>query len=278
MNTHSINIKGKLIHIETPLIMGILNVTPDSFHTDSRIPSVEIALKKAEKMLLDGADILDIGGYSSRPGAEHISAKEELDRVEHVIKAISVNFPDAIISTDTFRSSVAEKCLEAGAHIINDISGGDADEDMASVIKNARIPYIIMHMKGSPQTMQKNPTYENVTLEVFKSLSIKVNNLRKLGISDIIVDPGFGFGKTMEHNFKLLHDLDYFKSLDCPILVGLSRKSMIYKTLLTTAEEALNGTSVLNTIATQKGAHILRVHDVKEAKELVKLYSLTNGA
>jgi len=278
MNTHSINIKGKLIHIETPLIMGILNVTPDSFHTDSRIPSVEIALKKAEKMLLDGADILDIGGYSSRPGAEHISAKEELDRVEHVIKAISVNFPEAIISADTFRSSVAEKCLEAGAHIINDISGGDADEDMASVIKNARIPYIIMHMKGSPQTMQKNPTYENVTLEVFKSLSIKVNNLRKLGISDIIVDPGFGFGKTMEHNFKLLHDLDYFKSLDCPILVGLSRKSMIYKTLLTTAEEALNGTSVLNTIATQKGAHILRVHDVKEAKELVKLYSLTNGA
>lgn len=278
MKAHSLNIKGKLLQLESPLIMGILNVTPDSFHADSRISSVDSAVESAQKMLKDGADILDIGGYSSRPGAEEVSVEEELNRVLPVVEAIATRFPDAILSIDTFRSSVAEKCIAAGAHIINDISGGEADAEMFGVVARLKVPYILMHMNGSPQTMQDNPHYENVTLDVFKSLSERISELRLKGVSDVIIDQGFGFGKTMEHNFKLLNDLDFFHSLDCPILVGISRKSMIYKALKTDASAALNGTTVLNTIATQKGAHILRVHDVKEAVELKRLYSLMNEA
>ncbi len=278
MNTHNLNIQGKLFHLDSPKVMGILNVTPDSFHAESRISSENDAFKVASKMIEDGADFLDIGGYSSRPGAIDISEQEELDRVAKVIETIAAQIPTAILSIDTFRSSVARECIKLGAHIINDISGGEADEFMLDLVAELRVPYIMMHMQGTPQNMQKNPTYENVTLEVYKSLSRRLQTLRIKGVSDVIVDPGFGFGKTIEQNYALLKTLDYFHSLNAPILAGLSRKSMIYKPLNTTPASALNGSTVLNTIATQKGAHILRVHDVKEAKELIKLYSLMNEA
>ena len=273
---YTLNIKGKLTALDSPWIMGILNITPDSFFASSRFSGVNEALLQAGNMLLAGAKILDIGGYSSRPGADDVSETEELERVIPIIEAVSKQFPDAILSIDTFRSSVARDAINAGAHIINDISGGEGDVLMFQVVKELKVPYIMMHMSGTPKNMQKNPSYNNVVIEVYKSLSERLQKLRLLGVSDVIIDPGFGFGKTVAHNYSLLRELAYFQSLNCPILAGLSRKSMIYKPLNCTPKEALNGTSILNTFALEKGAHILRTHDVKEAAEVVKLYSLMN--
>ncbi|WP_231427758.1 dihydropteroate synthase [Pedobacter sp. Leaf250] len=267
----TINVKGKLIDLSTPKVMGILNITPDSFYSDSRTKSIYEALSKAEKFLEQGATFIDIGGYSSRPGAADITVAEELYRMVPVVEAIATTLPEAIISIDTFRAQVAEETIYAGAHIINDISAGDMDEEMFDMVAKLQVPYIIMHMQGTPQNMQQNPVYQNVTLEVVDTLASKVAKLRSLKIHDVIIDPGFGFGKTLEHNYQLLNDLEAFKIFQLPILVGFSRKGMIYKVLGNTANEALNGTTVLNTIALQKGAGILRVHDVKEAVECVKL-------
>ena len=272
----TININGELMILDSPKIMGILNITPDSFYSGSRVSSASEVLYRAEKMLLNGADFLDIGGYSSKPGAEDVSVDEEINRVIPAISAVKKAFPEAVISIDTFRSSVAMAAINAGASLINDISGGDGDPEMFQTVKKLKVPYIIMHMQGTPKTMQKNPSYRNVVQDVYRALSLKLNELRLLGVTDVIVDVGFGFGKTMEHNYELLANLDYFHSLECPVIVGISRKSMVYKALDITPEESLNGTVVLNTIATQKGVQILRVHDVKEAKEMLRLYSLTN--
>ncbi|WP_316796182.1 dihydropteroate synthase [Pedobacter agri] len=267
----TINVKGKLIDLSTPKVMGILNITPDSFYSDSRTRSIYEALSKAEKFLEQGATFIDIGGYSSRPGAADITVAEELYRMVPVVEAIATTLPEAIISIDTFRAQVAEETIYAGAHIINDISAGDMDEEMFDMVAKLQVPYIIMHMQGTPQNMQQNPVYQNVTLEVVDNLARKVAKLRSLKIHDVIIDPGFGFGKTLEHNYQLLNELEAFKIFQLPILVGFSRKGMIHKVLGNTANEALNGTTVLNTIALQKGAGILRVHDVKEAVECVKL-------
>ena len=277
-HSFTLNLNEELMVLDSPKIMGILNVTPDSFYSNSMVNSESDILSRAEKMLEDGTDFLDIGGYSSKPGAKEVSESEEINRVIPAIAIIKKTFPKAVISIDTFRSSVAMAAISAGASIINDISGGDADPLMFQTVKDLQVPYVIMHMQGTPQTMQKNPLYNNVVQEVYKDLSLKVNTLRLMGIPDVIVDVGFGFGKTIEHNYDLLANLEYFHSLNCPVLVGISRKSMIHKSLGITPEECLNGTAVLNTIATQKGAQILRVHDVKEAKEMLKLYSLTNLA
>ncbi len=271
---HTINVNGTLMDFHTPMIMGILNITPDSFYSESRVMDMNDLLSRAEKMLKNGADILDIGGYSSRPGAEHISEEKELERVIPVIKEIKSKFPAAIISIDTFRSGVAKAAVENGADLINDISGGDGDSEMFQTVKSLNVPYVIMHMQGTPQSMQINPSYKNVVQEVYKSLNKKINELNLLGVADVIVDMGFGFGKNIEHNYTLLQNIEYFHSLNCPVLVGLSRKSMIYKPLNSTPEKALIGTIALNTIATLKGANILRVHDVKETREMIQLYSL----
>lgn len=267
----SINVKGKLIDLSSPKVMGILNVTPDSFYSNSRTKSIDEALQKTAQYLTDGATFIDIGGYSSRPGAKDISTEEELDRLIPVIEAITKQFPEAIISVDTFRAEVAEQTIKAGAHIINDIASGDMDSTMFETIARLQVPYIIMHMQGTPQNMQQNPVYSNVTLEVLDYLEKKIAALKALKIHDVIIDPGFGFGKTLDHNYQLLREMGAFKILKLPILVGFSRKGMIHKVLQTSAKEALNGTSVLNTIALQKEAGILRVHDVKEAVECVKL-------
>ncbi len=272
----TLNINGELMILDSPKIMGILNITPDSFYSGSRVSSESEILSRAEEMLLNGADLLDIGGYSSKPGAEDVSEEEEIKRVIPAISAVKKAFPETRISIDTFRSSVAMTAIHAGASIINDISGGDGDPEMFQTVKRLKVPYIIMHMQGTPKTMQKSPSYKNVVQDVYRSLSLKINRLRLTGVTDVIVDVGFGFGKTLEHNYTLLANLDYFHSLECPLLVGISRKSMVYKALDITPEESLNGTVVLNTIAAQKGAQILRVHDVKEAKEMLRLYSLTN--
>lgn len=267
----SINVKGKLIDLSSPKVMGILNVTPDSFYSNSRTKSIDEALLKTAQYLAEGATFIDIGGYSSRPGAKDITTEEELERLIPVIEAITKQFPDAIISVDTFRAEVAEQTIKAGAHMINDIASGDMDSTMFDTIARLQVPYMIMHMQGTPQNMQQNPVYSNVTLEVFDYLEKKIAALKALKIHDVIIDPGFGFGKTIDHNYQLLREMDAFKIFQLPILVGFSRKGMIHKVLQTSAKEALNGTSVLNTIALQKGAGILRVHDVKEAVECVKL-------
>lgn len=268
----TLNCKGKLLVIDKPLVMGIINVTPDSFYKDSRRQTTESVLAQATKMINDGADIIDVGGQSTRPGSKRISAKEELERVLPAIETILINFPDTIISVDTYQSKVAEECVGAGAVIINDISSGNMDSEMITTIARLQVPYICMHMKGTPENMQETPTYENVTREVLDFFIEKTDECKHAGINDIIIDPGFGFGKTISHNFTLLKELSAFRMLEKPILTGLSRKSTIYKTLGVTAEEALNGTTVLNTLALQNGANILRVHDVKEAKEAVQLY------
>jgi len=273
----SINIKGKLLDLSSPKVMAILNITPDSFYSNSRTKSVDEALLKTESFLKDGATFIDIGGYSSRPGAKDISENEEADRLLPVIESIMEEFPETIISVDTFRAGVAKDAIHAGAHIINDISAGDMDERMFETVSKLQVPYMLMHMQGTPQNMHKNPSYEHVTLEVIDYLARKVAQLKALHVHDIIIDPGFGFGKTMEHNYELLHQLDAFKIFKLPLLVGFSRKGMIYKALNTTAANALNGTTVLHTIAVQKGAGILRVHDVKEAIECIELLKRLNG-
>jgi dihydropteroate synthase len=268
-----INAGGKLIDLDTPRVMGILNITPDSFYKGSRFSTEEEVLAAAGKMIADGADMIDIGGYSSRPGADDVSEEEERRRVVGAIKTVSREFPDTIISVDTFRSDVAlGAILEAGAHIINDISAGNADRKMAGVVKRLNVPYIIMHMQGTPATMQKNPVYNDIVADLLRFFGEKIHELRQLGIMDIIIDPGFGFGKTIAHNFDLLNRLEDLSITGLPLMAGLSRKSMIWKTLGITPDEALNGTSVLNTIALLKGADILRVHDVKEASEAVRLF------
>jgi len=270
----SLNIKGKLIDLSSPKVMGILNITPDSFYNNSRTKSIDEALTKAAQFLDEGAAFIDIGGYSSRPGAKDISTSEEVDRLVPVVESLVKAFPEAVISIDTFRAKVAEETISAGAHIINDIAAGDLDEQMFETVAKLQVPYIMMHMQGTPQNMQQNPVYGNVLLEVIDYLAKKVAVLKALHVHDVIIDPGFGFGKTIGHNYELLKQLEAFKIFKLPILAGFSRKGMIYKTLGTSAAEALNGTSVLNTIALQKGASILRVHDVKEAVECVKLVGM----
>lgn len=251
--------------------MGILNITPDSFYSNSRTSSIDQALLKAEQFLNEGASFIDIGGYSSRPGAKDISEDEEFNRLVPVIDRLIREFPEIIISVDTFRARVAEESIRAGAHIINDISAGNMDEKMFETVARLKVPYIMMHMQGTPQSMQINPFYKNVLLDVIDYLARKLADLKALHIHDVIIDPGFGFGKTIEHNYELLNQLEDFKIFKLPVLVGFSRKGMIHKVLETSAIEALNGTTVLNTIALQKRASILRVHDVKEAVECVKL-------
>ena len=267
-----INAGGRLLDLEIPKVMGILNITPDSFYSGSRYNTDDEILKEATRMLEDGADILDVGGYSSRPGAKDISTEEERNRVLRVIKMISREFPKAIISVDTFRAEIArEAIVECGASIINDISGGDADINMFQVIRSLNIPYIMMHMKGDPRTMQNKPVYDDIVADILKWFGERIFKLKSAGVKDIIIDPGFGFGKTIEHNFELLRRLGDFSIAGLPVLVGISRKSMIWKTLNIDAEEALNGTTAINAIALLNGADILRVHDVKEAVQTVLL-------
>ena len=267
----SINCKGKLIELNSPRVMGIMNLTPDSFYDGGRLKNDKEILLHAEKLINEGATFIDIGGYSSRPNAEHISEKEELQRVIPVINMVTDKFPDALISIDTFRSKVAKYAVQSGACMINDISAGNMDEKMFKTVAELQVPYIIMHMKGTPQTMQKNPTYDNIIQEIIFYFSQKISELRSLGVNDLIIDVGFGFGKTIQQNYILLKNLSLFKSLEVPILTGVSRKSMLYKMIDATAQEALNVTTVANTIALLNGANILRVHDVKETIEAIKI-------
>ncbi len=267
----TLNCNGTLIDLTTPKVMGILNITPDSFYDGGNLTNEHLILAQAEKMLKEGATFLDIGGYSSRPGAEEVSETEELQRVIPAVESILKKFPKALISIDTFRSEVAKKCVKAGAVMVNDISAGNLDSNMMKTVAALKVPYVMMHLKGNPKTMTSLADYKNVTKEVLFYFSEKLAEARALGINDLIVDPGFGFAKTRQHSFELLNNLELFKSLEVPLLVGISRKSMIYKTLQTTPEEALNGTTALNSIALLKGANILRVHDVKEAIECITL-------
>lgn len=267
----TINCKGTLIDLSTPKVMGILNMTPDSFYDGGVLQNEKDILGQAEKMLNEGATFLDIGGYSSRPNAKDISATEEISRVIPAVEIVLKNFPEALISIDTFRSEVAKKAIESGAVIINDIAAGMLDEAMLPTVAELQVPYVMMHMRGTPKTMHSLTEYEHVTLEVLRYFAERMATARALGINDLIADPGFGFAKTREQNFELLNQLKLFKNLEIPLLIGLSRKSMIYKTLGIKPQEALNGTTALNSIALLKGAHILRVHDVKEALECVEL-------
>jgi dihydropteroate synthase len=269
----TINCNGQLIDLSTPKVMGILNLTPDSFYDGGKYRNENDILNQVEKMLADGATFIDVGAYSSRPGAAHISEEEELQRIIPIIKLLCNTFPDILISIDTFRSSVAKTCIEAGAALINDISAGEMDNNMFKTVEKLNVPYIMMHMQGTPQNMQQNPVYKNVTQDVLLYFSKKIALARQHNINDIIIDPGFGFGKTTANNYQLLNDLELFKNNGLPILVGVSRKSMIYNILSTDAQNALNGTSVINTLALYKGASILRVHDVKQAVECVTLVS-----
>jgi dihydropteroate synthase len=271
LKNNSNNFKRMLINLDKPAIMGILNVTPDSFFDGGRYLNEEDIIERVNSMEYDGAKIIDIGGYSSRPKATHVTEEDELLRILPIIKLIRSSFPEILISIDTFRSKVAEKSINAGANYINDISGGNMDDNMFNCIADLQVPYILMHMQGTPQTMQDNPSYHNVVEEIKQFFNEKINKLTQLGVQNIILDPGFGFGKTTEHNYKLLNNLNEFTTFNLPILVGVSRKSMINKVINTTPEEALNGTTVLNTIALTKGANILRVHDIKEANETIKL-------
>jgi len=271
----TLNCRGRLVDLTTPVVMGILNLTPDSFYAGSRTPADSV-VATAEKMLADGATFLDIGGYSTRPGATDISPSEEVDRVLPAIDAILNSFPNALISVDTFRASVARQAVEAGACVINDISGGTLDDAMFSTVASLyraglSVPYVLMHLRGAPRTMQTMTTYRDLVPDVIDELAIQVATLRALGVADVILDPGFGFAKTVEQNFLLLNKLPAFGLFDAPVLVGLSRKSTIWKTLKITANEALNGTTILNTLALTKGASILRVHDVREGVECIKL-------
>ena len=267
----TLNCKGKLIDVSTPKVMGILNITPDSFFDGGKYKNNADILFQSEKMLNEGATFIDVGAYSSRPGADHISCEEELSRILPVVDLLVKYFPEIIISVDTFRSEIAQKTIENGAAMINDISGGKMDENMFQTVANLQVPYILMHMLGTPQNMQQNPVYEDVTIDIIRFFSEQIFKLHQLKVNDIIIDMGFGFGKTIPHNYKLLQNLSLFKSLNTPILVGISRKSMLYKPLDISAIEALNATTVANTIALLNGANILRVHDVKEAVEAVKI-------
>lgn len=269
-----INAGGKLIDLSVPRIMGIINVTPDSFFRGSRYQSQEEIIGAAAGMIRDGADIIDVGGYSSRPGAEDISAETEKERVLAAIRLIKKEFPEAVISVDTFRADIArEAVIDCGASIINDVTGGEGDRGMFDMIEKLNVPYVLMHMQGTPRTMQVKPEYGNVVADILKWLGERIYRLRSAGVKDIIVDPGLGFGKTIEHNFEILRCLGDFRIAGMPVLVGVSRKSMIWKTLGISPDESLNGTTVLNTVALLNGADIIRVHDVKQAAEAVRLVS-----
>ena len=269
----TINCHGKLIDLSSPKVMGILNVTPNSFYDGGKHSDENSLLSQVEKMLVEGAAFIDIGGYSSKPSAEFVSEDEEISRLVPIMNLVLKHFPETLISVDTFRSNVAKAGIENGACMINDISAGSIDEKMMQTVAELQVPYVMMHMKGNPQTMQSLTQYENITKEMLLYFSEKVAQARSLGINDLIIDPGFGFAKTTEQNFEVMNNMELFQILELPMLVGVSRKSMIYKTLETEPDFALNGTTVLNTIALQKGANILRVHDVKEAIETVKLVS-----
>lgn len=271
-----LNCNGKILNLNSAVVMGIINITPDSFFEGHLDKNESELLLMAEKMIEDGASILDIGGQSTKPGSKRIDADEELNRVIPIIKAIRKNFPETIISVDTYYSKVAAQAVESGADIVNDISAGNLDEEMIPTVGKLKVPYICMHMQGTPETMQLNPTYNNITLEIIQFFIKKIEACRNAGINDIVIDPGFGFGKTTEQNFTLLREMLSLKMLGCPILAGVSRKGMIYKTLETTPENALNGTTVANTLALINGAKILRVHDVKEAKEAITIYNAFN--
>lgn len=274
---YSINLKGRLLEIDHPLVMGIVNATPDSFYDHSRVSAPQAIAARVNEMVGEGADIIDIGACSTRPGSEQVSAIEEIKRLDVAVTATRQSAPDVIISVDTYRTDVAKHCVEhLGVDIINDISGGDLDPLMHDTIAQLQVPYIVMHMRGTPETMQHLTDYEgDVVSVVLEELAHKIDNLHQLGINDVIADPGFGFAKTLEQNYRLLSCLEAFHSLEVPLLVGVSRKSMIQKVLDCTAGEALNGTTVINTIALMKGCHILRVHDVKAADEARKLVSFT---
>ncbi|MEO6166289.1 MAG: dihydropteroate synthase [Chitinophagales bacterium] len=274
----TLNCRGRTLDLSTPIVMGIINVTPDSFYDGGKLSTEKELLLYAEKMLLEGAAILDVGGASTRPGANEVTAEEELSRVIPAISAISKQFPEAIIAVDTFRSDVLKAAVEYGASISNDISGGEQDINLWKTVAELKVPYVLMHMQGTPATMQSNPQYEEVVKEIFDWMKRKIVQLNELGIHDILLDPGFGFGKTVAHNFRLLHQLSVFRLFGLPILAGVSRKSMICKVLKVNPERALNGTSVLNAIALLKGAAVLRVHDVKEAKETIQLIQELNAA
>ena len=274
----TINCKGKLIDFSSPKVMGVLNTTPDSFYDGGYYKNEKELLSQTEKMLLEGATFIDIGAYSSKPGASHISEEEELQRILPVVTAIIKEFPETIVSIDTFRSTVAKETVAIGAALINDISGGTLDEKMFETVAKLQVPYILMHMKGTPQNMQKNPTYGNITTELISFFAEQIFKLHQLHLKDVVIDVGFGFGKTLEHNYQLLKDLSLFKNLDVPVLAGISRKSMLYKPLDISAKEALNATTAANTIALLNGANILRVHDVKEAVEAINIVNLLNQA
>lgn len=267
----TLNCNGRLVDLKTPKVMGIVNATPDSFYDGGSLKNEKALLLKVEQMISEGTTFLDVGGYSSRPGASDIPESEELKRVLPTLQTILRHFPEALISIDTFRSAVAEKVIEAGAVMVNDISAGHLDKHMMALVSKKQVPYILMHMRGTPQTMVNHTEYGNVTMDVLRYFSEKLNEARSHGINDLIVDPGFGFAKTASQSFELLAHLELFKSLEVPVLVGLSRKSMIYKTLKSSPEAALNGTTALHSIALLKGANILRVHDVKEALECITL-------
>jgi len=268
----TLNCNGQLIDLYTPKVMGILNITPDSFYDGGRFKSEKSILDQVEKLLKEGATFIDIGAYSSRPGADFVSEEEELKRLIPIVKAVVHNFPKSIISIDSFRSRVIKTAVEAGAAIVNDISGGQQDPLMYETVGTLGVPYIMMHMRGTPKTMQQMTNYSDVVKEVFTYFSERVEFARTHQIKDIILDLGFGFSKTLEQNFELLGMLDYYTNLNLPILAGISRKSMVYKTLNTTADQALNGSTALHMVALQKGAKLLRVHDVKEAMECIQLY------
>lgn len=268
---HTLNIQGVLMDLREPKVMGILNVTPDSFFDGNRYTERDAILRRVMQMVDDGASIIDVGGYSTRPGAGEVSESEEIDRVARPIGWIRREFPDVVISVDTFRGAVARAACQEGANIINDVSGGNLDAGMISAVAELQVPYILMHMRGTPATMASHSVYENVTRDVIAELQVTVTKLVSQGIRDVIIDPGFGFAKTVDQNFKMLQNLSQFWALNRPLMVGVSRKSMIWKTLNITPEEALNGTSVLHTVALLRGASILRVHDVKEARQAVDL-------
>lgn len=275
--TPTINLNGRILDLSTPRIMGILNITPDSFYAESRKQNETEIASRVEEIITQGGDIIDLGAYSSRPNAQDIPEEEEMNRLRKALKIIRKMAPDMPVSIDTFRANVARACVEEyDAAMINDISGGEMDENMFSTISTLQVPYIMMHMQGTPQNMQTNPHYTHILQEVMTYFSKKKAMLQATGVKDIIIDPGFGFGKTTAHNYHLLHHLEDFHILHCPILVGISRKSMIYKVLETDPTQALNGTSVLHTIALLKGAHLLRVHDVKECAEVIKLFKEYN--
>lgn len=273
----TLKLENELVSLETPIVMGILNTTPDSFFDGGKYNSIETALLKVEKMLSEGADIIDVGGASSKPNANEVTEEEELSRTIPIIKEIKKKYPGCKISIDTFRSKVAKEAINAGSCMVNDISGGNFDKNIWQVVADAQVAYVLMHMRGTPQTMQSMTEYQDLEFEILNEIQTALNQLKKIGVCDIVLDLGFGFAKNLPQNYRLLKNLSYFEALNLPLLVGISRKSMIYKLLEINPDFALNGTTALHMVALQNGASILRVHDVKEAKECIKLYKYINS-